>query len=64
MVEVDREGEEVWAFEAKAQPTGTLRRKDGTTLIASERGVVAVDPSGETVWLVDLGGYVVSIARR
>jgi outer membrane protein assembly factor BamB len=54
VVEVDRDGTEVWSFTGGIRPLDVDRLGNGHTLIASYRtGVVEVDRAGEVVWRWD-----------
>ena len=50
VVEVDREGQMVWFYDAAPSLYRAQRLPDGNTLIVSSGGAVEVDAGGEVVW--------------
>jgi hypothetical protein len=50
VVEINRDGKEVWQKSGLNIPYDAQRLPNGHTLIATQQGLVEVDPSGKVIW--------------
>jgi hypothetical protein len=54
VVEVDREGKEVWRLDKLNTPSDADRLPNGNTLVAENSGVREFDRNGNVVWKKDM----------